>query len=274
MTSLASLLEDHRDEICRMLRLVGESCWEKRIPTLGVRSPGGSGNFNDEATWTFLAACGYAICEAQGISKFTAVLTGRSDLKPPEDSKIWLEFRPMTPRKGESRTRLDLAIGTITRDAGTKGGIKLGLSDFSTSWICFCEMKWESDISAGVTNDPARNQLVRVIESALYFQRNGDFADEVHVALVTPAVFRDKPLVFKNYPGKFRSYERDNANILEDLRNCILEPRGNFDAAQRIDALQLHWRTFDELFASIPESVISDALQAFHQNYGAYLNRG
>ena len=133
-------------------------------------------------------------------------------------------------------------------------------------------MKWESDISPGVTNDPNRNQLVRVIESALYFQSNGDFADEVHVALVTPAVFRDKPFVFKNYTGKFRRYESDSANILEDLRNCILKTRGNFDAAERIDALQLHWQTFDELFASIPESAISDALQAFHKNYGAYLN--
>lgn len=274
MVSLASLLEDHRDEICRTLQLIEDSYWDNRILTLASRSPDGSGNFNDEATWTFLTACGYAICRTEGIAKLTALLTGNSDLKPPEDSKVWLEFRPMTPRIGESRTRLDLAIGTIVQEAGTKGGINLGLPNVSTSWICFCEMKWESDISPGVTNDPNRNQLIRVIESALYFQSNGDFADEVHVALVTPTVFRDKHFVFKNYTGKFRCYESDSTNILEDLRNCTLKPRGNFNAVERIEALQLHWPTFDELFVSIPDSAISDALKTFHQNYGTYLKRG
>ena len=274
MISLASLLEDHRDEICRTLQLIEDSYWTNRLLTLANRSPDGSGNFNDEATWTFLTACGYAICRTEGVTKLTALLTGNSDLKPPENSKIWLEFRPMTPRIGESRTHLDLAIGTIVQEAGTKGGIKLGLPNVSTSWICFCEMKWESDISPGVTNDPNRNQLVRVIESALYFQSNGDFADEVHVALVTPTVFRDRPFVFKNYKGKFKRYESDIANILEDLRNCTLKPRGHFNAVERIEVLQLHWPTFDELFASIPDSAISDALKTFYQNYGAYLKEG
>ncbi len=269
MSSLASLLTDHQDDICQTLCLIGDY-WSDRISTLGNRRPDSSGRFNNEATWTFLAACGYAICGGDGVAKLTELLTSRSDLVQSCYSGIWLEFRPMTPRIRESRTHIDLAIGTIGPDAGTKGGIRLGISEDSNPWICFCEMKWESDISRGVTNDPDRNQLIRVIESALYFQNNETFTGEVYVTLVTPSVFRDSQLIPKIYSGKFREYESDTENILKDLRNCRLEPRGGFDAAQRIGALTLRWQTFDELFTSIPDSAISDALQSFWQNYGTY----
>ena len=179
----------------------------------------------------------------------------------------------MTPRIRESRTHLDMSIGSIAPDTGTKGGIRLGRSLESRAWMCFCEMKWESDISPGVTNDPNRNQLVRVIESALYFQDCGAFADEVYVALVTPAISKHTPDYRKLYQHKFKEYET-NSNILEDLRNCKLPPRKNFDAATQIGKLQLRWPTFDELFTSLPDSDISEGLHNFWQNYGSYLNTG
>ena len=272
MSLLASLLTDHRNEICQTLRIL-DSDWQKRIPTIVSPRLNRSGGFYDEATWTFLVACGYAICGGDGVAKLTELLTGRPDLNQQDDSGIWLEFRPMTPRVGEGRTHLDLAIGTITPD-GTKSGIELDYSSGSRSWICFCEMKWESPLDFKVANDPNRNQLVRVIESALRFQNTEFFVHEVYVTLVTPAFLKEYPDYKKLYPQKFDDYKSDSGNILEDLRNCTLEPRNNFDPTERIDSLTLRWQTFDELFASIPNSPVSDALESFWQNYGTYLNRG
>ena len=272
MTTLASLLTDHRDAICLTLRL-GKDNWCDRIQTINPL-PDSPGKLNKEETWTFLAACGYAICGTAGVAQLTQLLTGRSDLHPPEDSKIWLEFQTMTPRIVEGRTRLDMALGTIVAERETKSGIELAGHSGERSWICFCEMKWESDISPRVTHDPNRNQLIRVIECALYFQSKGAFAAEVYVALVTPAVFKDKADCTRLYQSKFKEYETNDSSVLEDLKNCRLKPRNNFDASERIDALRLGWQTFDQLFASIPDSAISNGLKNFWQNYGDYLNRG
>ena len=270
MTKLASLLTDCRGAICPTLQLCKDN-WHPLIQTLD-NLPDGSGKLNKEETWTFLAACGYAICGAAGVERLAQLLTCRSDLHLPEDSKIWLEYRPMTPRKGEGRTHLDMALGTIVAENGTKGGIELASNSGPSSWICFCEMKWESDISQGVANDESRNQLVRVIESALYFQKRRMFAEVVYVALVTPAVFREKYDGAKLYQRKFNEYKTNNHNILEDLQSCSLKPRDNFDPSERIEALGLRWKTFDELFTSVPDSAIGESLKNFWQNYGGYLN--
>lgn len=52
------------------------------------------------------------------------------------------------------------------------------------SWVCFCEMKWYSDLSTKVTHDLHRNQLAHVIENAVAFASAP--LDQVHVVLVTP----------------------------------------------------------------------------------------
>ena len=232
------------------------------------------GKFNNEETWTFLAACSYAVHGHDGVAKLAKLLTGRADLPASEDSKIWLEFRPMTPRFKESRTHLDLALGAIAPENATKGGIELGQFSGAEPWICFCEMKWESDISEGVTNDKNRNQLIRVIESALYFRRKGVFAERVHVALVTPAVFKDGIAEDKLYRRKFREYESNRVRVLEDLETCRLQPRNKFNAAERIEALSLRWPAFDELFEGAPNNAVSEAIREFWQKYGSYLNEG
>ena len=149
----------------------------------------------------------------------TEILTGRLGLPLLESPKVWLEYRPMTPRRGEGRTHLDLAVGNIIAEAETKGGIELVSEGLTKTWICFCEMKWESDISPWTTNDENRNQLVRVIESALYFQKAGIFADEVYVSLVTPEAFKADQGSEKLYQRKFAEYECSNFNIMEDLNN-------------------------------------------------------
>ena len=269
MATLVSLLDENRHSISQTLRLCKDN-WASLLSTCDPESLDRSGKLNKEETWTFLVACGYAICGSRGVVSLKEILTGRSDRGHPNDPKIWLEYRPMTPRRGERRTNLDLAIGNIAIEAGTKGGIELADDDESNSWICFCEMKWESDISPNVTNDKNRNQLVRVIESALYFQKRVVFADEVYVSLVTPRVFRGERGSEKFYQRKFAEYKSSNSKILADLGNCMLPLRDQFDAADRIDALSLRWTTYDDLFNALPDSPISSGVGGFWAKYGSY----
>ncbi|MDE2705558.1 MAG: hypothetical protein OXI35_10855, partial [Gemmatimonadota bacterium] len=191
MPSLAALIRKHSAEITKRLHLSGGR-W-CRLPERIAKCEEGQ-VCEDEQLWTFLAACGYAIAGAEGVKKLTKILTG-SDLPQPDCAKIWMEVLPFPPRKQESNTNLDLALGTIKRREGKTSGIKLGSQ--SPSWICFCEMKWYSDIATRTTHDIHRNQLARVIENALYFNDNdgdrhsdcmdGDrYSDCVYVALVTP----------------------------------------------------------------------------------------
>ena len=273
MRPLSDLLEEHRDQIGRRLHL-GNVHRQDLVSKLKTRERHASGSLRDEQVWTFLVGCGYAMAGAEGLEKLTNVLTGM-DLPQPDDAKIWLEVSPLPPRDEEGRTHVDLAIGSIIRRGSTRSGINLrrGLQP----WICFCEMKCSSDISPRVEHDPDRNQLVRVIENALCFQGEGGYSDEVHVALVTPAIFKEPGggySVYKVYQGLFREYERNRARLRQDLDACRLEKRNRPDwkyppdIAGRVDRLKLRWPTYEELFAGIPASPISEDLQRFWETYG------
>ena len=270
MATLVSLLDRHRGAINRSLRLCKEN-WESLLQACDSELLHRRGWLNDEEVWTFLAACGYAIAGRDGVASLTEKLTGQAGLPQPEFPQIWLEYRPMTPRVREGRTHLDLAVGSIEPEAGTTGGIELGRPDGANSWICFCEMKWESDISPKTSNDANRNQLVRVIESALYFQAKGIYADRVYVNLVTPKVFQGERGSGKLYQRKFAEYESSKSNIIVDLDDCKLPVRNQFNAMERIDALSIRWTTFDELFLGLPDSAISNGLKQFWCRYGSYL---
>ena len=270
METLVSLLDENRDSICRSLQLCKDN-WTALLRTCDSGLLASRGKLNNEETWTFLAACGYAIDGPGGVALLTEILTGRSGLPLPDPPKVWLEYRPMTPRRGEGRTHLDLAVGNIIAEAGTKGGIELDCEGVTKCWVCFCAMKWESDISPGTANDENRNQLVRVIESALYFKKAGIFADEVYVSLVTPEAFKTDQSSEKLYQRKYAEYESSYLNILEDLNNCRLPSRNQFDAGERIDALSLRWPTYDDLFNGIPASAVSNRLREFWSRYGNYL---
>lgn len=228
----------------------------------------GSGPCIDEALWTFLAACGYAMGGLDGVAGLTKILTG-ADMPHTNDSMIWLEARPLPPRNREGNTNLDLAVGRVAGRGTTKSGIELDA--LSSPWICFCEMKWNSDISESVSNDPLRNQLVRVIENALCFQNKGKYAEYAYVTLVTPAIFKDNPSEHRIYQDKFSEYKTNVACILNDL-NSHLPKRIHYpsDIRQRLETLTLHWVTFDDLFESIPDSPISDALNTFWKERNEY----
>ena len=269
MKHLAELLEEHRNIIEQKLHL-GYVHWEDLVKKVEAQERSAQGTFRDEQVWTFLAGCGYAISGSEGLASITKILTG-TDLPQPDDAKIWIEVLPLPPRKREGSTHLDLAIGYVARRGNSESGIELHHSP--QSWICFCEMKWDSDISLSVTYDPNRNQLARVIENALCFQCGARYSDEVHVALVTPAIFKLPDSEFRAYRRMFQGYESDRDKLQHDLDTCRLKKRDSVgwrypaNISDRISGLNLRWPTYDELFSEVPPSAIRDGLQSFWEKY-------
>ena len=279
MQPLADLLENNCCVITKRLYL-GKGRWSSLLGAVRKAERASPELFKDEQVWTLLAACGYAIAGAEGVEKLTKILTGL-DLTQPKDAKIWMEVLPLPPRECEGNTNLDLALGTITCRDETTGGIKL--EDQSPSWICFCEMKWYSDISTRVRYDIHRNQLARVIENALYFNDNdgdrhsdcvdGDrYSDCVYVTLVTPKAFKNANAKSRLYQYKFEEYEADRNQLVKDFEACVLKKRkhASGNVADRVGRLTLRWSTYDEIFAEIPNSEISEKLKEFWQERGNY----
>ena len=279
MKTLPDMLEKNRTEISKRLFLPGDR-WCKLVKRTN-KLYASVGECTDEQIWTFLAASGYAMCSIEGVEKLTKILTG-SCLPQPDDAKIWMEVLTYPPRCQEGNTHLDLAVGTISHRKGTEGGIEFG--NYSSSWICFCEMKWYSDLSLDVKHDIHRNQLARVIENALYFndragnsdQSGARYSDCVYVALVTPKVFRDTDAKSRLYQYKFDEYEApDRGNLLKDLKSCVLKmsnPSTNIE--QQLERLTcLRWATFDDIFAQMPDSTISAELRKFWEKHGNYQGR-
>lgn len=275
MNALGDALKKNLDQINQYL-YVGYARCDRLIKRTERQEQERPGDFADEQVWTFLLGCGYAIAGQEGVARLTRLLTG-SNQRAPAAPRIWFEVLPIQPRKGEGRTRLDLALGTLGRRKRTKSGIEVGNDD--PSWICFCEMKWYSDISTRVSHDAHRNQLARVIENALSFQGGGRYADNVHVTLVTPKIFRDAEPKSRLYQYKFEEYAKDPTHIVEDLQACALERRNQqrwsypADLAERAEPLTLHWVTYDELFEDLPESPLAADLTSFWTQYGNYQGR-
>jgi len=275
MNSLAEILMKYHDEITKYL-YIGYARWDDLIARIKREEQTSSRDFADEQIWTFLLACGYAILGEEGIASLTKILTG-SNQKPPANPKIWFEVLPIPPRKGEGETHLDLALGTIARRKGTESGIEL--DDVESPWLCFCEMKWYSDISISVTYDINRNQLARVIENALCFQRSRKYAEKVYVMLVTPSLFCNTPLKSRLYQYKFEEYNTNRSCLIDDLNACVLEkndqPDWSFpsDLTHRVMNLSLRWATHDDLFENLPNSAIVTALKNFWIQHGNYQGR-
>ena len=155
----------------------------------------------------------------------------------------------------------------------------LRLNPCWSSWVCFCEVKWNSDISISVTYDIHRNQLARVIENGLCFQGFGKYAEKVYVALVTPSIFYNAPLKSRLYQYKFEEYNKNRTCLIDDLNACVLgkndQPDWSFpsELTQRVMNLSLRWATYDELFQNLPDSAIVTRLKSFWSQHGNYQGR-
>lgn len=278
------MLIDNLEISCEIIKNhlhIGYAKWEVLIERLQkqINTKGGKQGFKDEQLWTFLLGCGYAMDGANGVRLLSEILTG-VQLNAPDSGKIWFEVLPIPPRKYEGNTHLDLALGTIScrkpannSKVYTQSGIQLDKSE--DSWICFCEMKWDSDISTTVSNDLKRTQLIRVIENALCFQDNrGNYADSVYVTLVTPSMFYLDEYKSRLYQYKYEEYTQDKKILLKDLEACILDKnkyknwRYPDNIEERIDCLKINWVTYEQLFDRLPQTVLTKELKEFRMNFG------
>jgi hypothetical protein len=223
-----------------------------------------------EEIWTYLISCAYAYSGKEGIQKLTSLLCEIPLSQIPDSSeKIYVEYTPKTPRQGirgcEVRNSyIDLALGCVELDK--KHTIHYKPIDEKNDYICFAEMKLLDDIQVRSGDNPIRNQLIRVLEDAITFQRHSEnkFPNRVHVTLVTPALFKTEP-ESRLYGYKFIDYKNNNQNnvksILHDMNKARMGPRKDIEwnYPEKIDEriknnLILHWVTFEEMINNIPNT--------------------
>lgn len=259
--SLAQLLSLNRDKVRERLRL-GRAHWDVLVEGLGRAERHTDRECYEEQLWTFALACAYAAADG-GPSQLAGRLAGC----PVVSEDIWFEVLPRSPRRAEGQSNLDLALGHLALRAGTESGIELMPGPKRT--IVFCEFKWYSDIAYAVSFAQHRNQLARVIENALLFRAtDGGFAEQVHVCLVTPQVFRDRSSPSRLYQYKWHDYtEPGHERLLADLRDCGLELEMDLpEPRERLEGLRLAWRSYEELAFSAPESAIREAFKRFYES--------
>jgi hypothetical protein len=288
--AMIGYLQDNAQELRKKIETT-RAQWDSFLKKLEVQKDRGHKDYYEEQVWTFLIAAGFASTGVQGIRKLAHILTGCTDLEIGEEDKIWLEALPYPPRYKEGNTNLDMALGRISPselDEGethseTKGnGIKYGGDG---GFICFCEMKWYSDISKDVTHDKHRNQLVRVIDNALMFEDEEDMLPErIFVTLVTPKVFKERKPKSRLYAYKFEEYANERA-ILEDLEGCRLlyrpKPERKKEKEEKVQyhqeklsqvkgRLQRHelkWTTYEDLMDAMEEDGLGRMIKRFHSGY-------
>ena len=270
---LADIINENRKKIEEYLH-IGYANWEDMINKLdSYQNSDEINTMDDEQIWTFLLGCGYAAGKKEGINKLARLLTNQNIITD-EIDKIWFEVLPLPPRKDEGNTHLDLAVGNISIRDNTTSGIQLE-NDIEKPWICFCEMKWNSDISTKVSYDLKRNQMIRVIENALTFQNNNnELAEDIYFSLVTPAKFKEEPKS-RLYHYKFEKYIEDEDAIYKDIDNCRLDeyaqkgwqyPEKNILRSQ-IDKLNLKWLTYEKLFEELPKSNLKKKIYSFWNDF-------
>jgi hypothetical protein len=152
-------------------------------------------------------------------------------------------------RSSEGNTKLDLAFGFVVQREGTDAGIAYGPS-CPESWACFVEAKCLSDCSTAVSYHPLRNQLARVIENALCFQRGGEFPKKVFFTLLTPRLFLEHRNA-RLYGYKMSEYLNSEL-LIEDIERCCIpwrnQPAYSYPNIQeRVGALRLNWVCYEEL---------------------------
>lgn len=260
--ALAELLSKYRRQIFDYL-YTSDFQWRAMIKFFKEREQQQK-PINAEKPWAFLISCGYALGKEQGIKKLTFQLTN-SDQPQPTHTKIWFEAQPIGPRqwKSEKNTRVDLALGAIKRRSGTDSGVEL--DNRQPPWICFCEAKWNRDISPNVCHDPTRNQLARDLENALCFQAKDSFPSKVYFTVITPKNFGRKG-TNSQLAKKYADYQKSE-ELLRDLEICTLPKNSQLewhypaDIGQRIsNSLQLKWVFYEDLLTNLLETPITAQL--------------
>lgn len=221
----------------------------------------------DEQVWTLLCTYGYAAEGQVGLTKLSSLLIEKPDVQ--ETACAWLEMLPLPPRQGdaalnESNSEIDLMLGDVGMRHGISGVHYLPPQD-REGWVCFVEAKYLEDIASRTTHDPTRNQMARVIESALAFQADQSstpvWPSQVHFTLLTPQRFTATNLVgggSRLYAYKFREYQQNQSALYDDIEVAAVPRRAGAswqypDLKKRVEVLSLHWVTYEQLIRSMPE---------------------
>lgn len=241
-------------------------------------SRGFRGSLHDEVVWTFLCTYGYVTESAQGIEQLGLVLTEQQGNL--QTAFASLEMQPLPPRQGtsganEGNSEIDLIVGDVGMRGRQVSGVHYLSPNERNGWVCLVEAKYLSDIAAKTTYDPARNQMARVIETALTFQSAGSsgavYPQEVHFTLLTPHRFKSMNCTnggSRLYAYKFREYQSNSRALLEDIEAAAVPRRVQRgwqypDLQQRLERLSLHWVTYEQMIHAMPEGDFKEALIQF-----------
>lgn len=213
----------------------------------------------DEQLLLFKIAAGYI--EGNKELELYKILTREDRI---ENIKAGMEVQPLTNRKNEGNTYLDLAMGSIKIRGTTESGIEL--DNRKEQSFVFCEAKWESDLSLGVSNCSFRNQLQRVIENALLFAGN-NYKGKIFVTLITPKLYKEHYEMGINtrfYSYKYEEYTKNiEGTFMKELK--LLEETGKIEFRDKnsmnilknnLNKLILNWITFEELIEKMPEGIL------------------
>ncbi|MGM0588693.1 MAG: hypothetical protein ACQETE_09785 [Bacteroidota bacterium] len=276
---LATLLDECEDSDHSKL-ILGRANREDLLGKVRKAESNQGSSFYDEQVWTLLVAAGYAMGKSEGVKAFYEQL----NQAPSEPAHIWFEALPLPPRSQEGNTNLDLAIGAITHRGNTVSGIRYAPHQGNS--VNFIEAKWLSDISHSTTHDHHRNQLARVIDSALAFHDNTkpkhqrQQPEQVTVTLLTPRVFKQRTSSSRFYAYKFDEYTSgrnpggiDEAAIIADLGDASekADPL-DYQDIDLVQKLRLQWITYEQLIDNMPESRYKEALMDFSKCCGKVLN--
>ena len=194
--------------------------------------------------------------------KLYELLTRGNSKITPSNIKYGIEAQPLTHREKEGNTYLDLAMGSIKRRGSTESGIELDITNKEQDFV-FCEAKWKSDLSVGVSKCSIRNQLQRVIENALIFAGE-NFKGNIFVTLITPELYKkhyELGLNTRFYSCKYAEYKGNikgtflrELDLIQEANLIPFKSTKNRDIIEKnLDKLILNWVTFEELIENLPE---------------------
>lgn len=180
-----------------------------------------------------------------------------------------IEAQPLTHREKEGNTYLDLVMGSIKRRGSTESGIELDKDNEERDFV-FCEAKWKSDLSVGVSKCSIRNQLQRIIENALIFAGE-NFEGNIFVTLITPELYKSHHELGLNtrfYSYKYAEYKINirgtflrELDLIKELgvipfndeKGTEKKSKYREIVEKNLDKLILNWVTFEELIKEFLE---------------------
>lgn len=214
------------------------------------------------------------------VEKLYELLTRGNSKITPSNIKYGIEAQPLTHREKEGNTYLDLAMGSIKKRGNTESGIELDTTNKEQDFV-FCEAKWKSDLSVGVSKCSIRNQLQRVIENALIFAGE-NFKGNIFVTLITPELYKkhyELGLNTRFYSCKYFEYKGNikgtflrELDLIKELRVIPFNDEKGVERKSKyreiveknLDKLILNWVTFEELLTEISNDILKNEYEKYN----------